>query len=84
MESISETLSDVPPSAKLVFKVLEHDGSLTQGEIADETMLPRRTVRFALTRLEETGVVDAQVSFRDARKSVYSLTDDGAHVRASQ
>lgn len=84
MESTSETLSDVPPSAKLVFKVLEHDGSLTQGEIADETMLPRRTVRFALTRLEETGVVDAQVSFRDARKSVYSLTDDGAHVRASQ
>lgn len=78
----AETLADEPPSAKLVFKVLEHDAPLTQQELADETMLPRRTVRFALSRLDEAGLVDDRVSFRDARQSVYSLTDDGERITA--
>ncbi|ELY40309.1 MarR family transcriptional regulator [Natronorubrum tibetense] len=82
MEPASETLSDLPPSAKLVFKVLEYNGSLTQGEIADETMLPRRTARFGLSRLKEGGLVEDQVSFRDARQSVYSLTETGEQIRA--
>lgn len=75
-----ELLTDQPPSAKLVFKILEYDGSLTQREIADETMLPQRTVRFALSRLEDVGLVEGRVSFRDARQSVYSLTDAGEHA----
>ena len=79
----AELLADAPPSAKLVFTVLEHDGPLTQQELADETMLPRRTVRYALSRLDEADVVEAQISFRDARKSVYSLTDEGAEIRRS-
>ena len=73
----SERIDDLPPSAKLVFKVLEHEGSLTQREIADETMLPKRTVRFALSRLDERAVIDERLSFRDARQSIYSLADDG-------
>ena len=76
----AELLADEPPSAKLVFKVLEHDAPLTQQELAEETMLPRRTVRFALSRLDEAGLVEDRVSFRDARQSVYSLTDDGEQV----
>ncbi|RKD88055.1 helix-turn-helix transcriptional regulator [Halopiger aswanensis] len=73
----AETLAETPPSAKLVFKALEYDGSLTQAEIAEETLLPRRTVRDALSRLNDAGLVEGRVSFRDARQSVYSLTDDG-------
>lgn len=73
----ADALADEPPSAKLVFKVLEHDAPLTQQELAEETMLPRRTVRFALSRLEEADLVEDRVSFRDARQSVYSLTDAG-------
>ncbi|GAB3668425.1 winged helix-turn-helix transcriptional regulator [Halopiger thermotolerans] len=75
-----EALAETPPSAKLVFKALEYNESLTQAEIAEETMLPRRTVRFALSRLDEAGLVDGRVSFRDARQSVYTLTDDGERV----
>jgi hypothetical protein len=48
-----EVLSDLPPSAKLVAKALEYDDTLTQGQLEDETLLPSRTVRYALTRLEE-------------------------------
>ncbi|WP_049889429.1 MarR family transcriptional regulator [Natronolimnohabitans innermongolicus] len=82
MESPTATLADEPPSAKLVFKVLEHHDSLTQEQLAEETMLPRRTVRFALSRLDEAGLLDEQVSFRDARQSVYSLSSEGERVRS--
>ncbi len=72
-----EAVADLPPSAKLVAKVLEYEDRLTQSQLADETMLPPRTVRYALTRLEEVGVVDSRFSFTDARKRVYALAIDG-------
>jgi DNA-binding MarR family transcriptional regulator len=69
-----DRIADLPPSAKLVAKVLEYNDALTQSELADETLLPKRTVRYALTRLEEVDVVDARFSFSDARKRVYTLS----------
>lgn len=69
-----DDVRDLPPSSKLVAKVLEYDGPLTQSQLADETLLPPRTVRYALSRLEEIDVVDSRFSFADARKRVYSLT----------
>jgi predicted transcriptional regulator len=77
-ETDEETLDDLPPSAKLVFKVLEYNGSLTQKGIVEESMLSARTVRYALERLENIGVVDEDVYFADARQNLYQLTDDGA------
>jgi len=64
---------DLPPSAKLVAKVLDYNDTLTQSELADETLLPPRTVRYALNRLEDADVVDSRFSFSDARKRIYSL-----------
>jgi DNA-binding MarR family transcriptional regulator len=69
-----ETLRELPPSAKLVAKVLEYNDSLTQSQLAEETLLPPRTVRYALTRLEEAGIVESRFSFADARKRIYTLT----------
>jgi DNA-binding MarR family transcriptional regulator len=65
---------DLPPSAKLVAKVLDYEEPLTQKGIAEETLLPARTVRYALTRLEEADVVTSRFSFSDARKRLYRLT----------
>ncbi|MFB6309332.1 MAG: winged helix-turn-helix domain-containing protein [Haloarculaceae archaeon] len=73
--STIESLRDLPPSAKLVAKTLEYEGSLTQGELADETMLPSRTVRHALTMLEDEAVVTSRISFTDARQRVYRLAE---------
>ncbi|WP_266075944.1 MarR family transcriptional regulator [Haladaptatus caseinilyticus] len=70
-----ERLRELPPSAKLIAKVLETEEALTQGELADESLLPDRTVRYALTRLEEQDLVVSRHSFRDARKQVYLLND---------
>ena len=73
----TDVLVELPPSAKLVAKVLEYnDDALTQAELADKTLLPPRTVRYALTRLEEHDLVDSRISFVDARKHHYSLTFD--------
>ncbi|MFD1570061.1 MarR family transcriptional regulator [Halorubrum laminariae] len=71
----TEGLDDLPPSAKLVFKVLEYNGPLTQKGIVQESMLSARTVRYALERLEEIGVVDEDVYFADARQNLYKLTE---------
>jgi DNA-binding MarR family transcriptional regulator len=68
-----DAVAELPPSAKLVAKTLEYNDALTQSELADETLLPPRTVRYALNRLEEVGVVDSRFSFADARKRIYSL-----------
>ncbi len=49
----STALQDLPPSAKLVAKTLEYEGDSTQSALAESTLLPTRTVRYALTQLEE-------------------------------
>lgn len=66
-------LQELPPSAKLVAKTLEYEGDLTQAQLADSTLLPVRTVRYALTQLEERDIVTSRISFVDARQRVYSL-----------
>lgn len=67
-------IQDLPPSAKLVALVLEHEGTLSQQEIAAESLLPERTVRLGLGQLQEIDVVESRTSLRDARKRLYSLT----------
>jgi DNA-binding GntR family transcriptional regulator len=68
-----DRLRELPPSAKLVAKILETDQPLSQGELATESLLPDRTVRYALNRLEETELVKSRYSVTDARKQVYAL-----------
>ena len=73
-EDFRNRLRELPPSAKLVAKVLEDDAPLSQGQLAETSLLPDRTVRYALNRLEESDLVDSRYSFTDARKQVYFLT----------
>lgn len=65
-----------PPSAKLVYIVLAADGPLTQRQLADETMLPRRTVRSALDRLERDEFVTGELYIPDARKKLFDVALD--------
>lgn len=71
----TDELGDLPPSAKLVYKVLEYNGPLTQKKIVEESMLSARTVRYALERLDEVGVITEDVYFADARQNLYELAD---------
>jgi transcription initiation factor IIE alpha subunit len=70
-------LCELPPSAKLVFKVLEYSGSHTQKEIVERSRLSARTVRSALENLTEIGAVTEEVYIPDARQRLYRLDDTG-------
>ncbi|WP_027119299.1 ATP-binding protein [Natronorubrum tibetense] len=71
----SGSLTELPPSSKLVYKVLEYEGSMTQEEIAGESRLCSRTVRYALGKLEDAELVTSRVYLEDARQSKYRITD---------
>ncbi|UPM43056.1 ArsR family transcriptional regulator [Halocatena salina] len=75
-DTATEGLVDLPPSAKLVYKVLEYNGPLTQKGIVEESMLSARTVRYALERLEGIDAVDEDVYFADARQNLYEITGE--------
>ena len=68
-----ERLVALPPSAKLVYRVLDDaDGALTQGQIRERALLPARTTREALTKLEDGELVDERLYVPDARKRLYA------------
>lgn len=82
-ETDEEEIADLPPSAKLVYKVLEYNGPLTQKGIVQESMLSARTVRYALERLDGIDVITEDVYFADARQNLYEIKDDTAEAEAT-
>ena len=70
-EGTRELLEPLPPSAKLVYYVLDAEGRFDQTGLAEETRLSTRTVRFAVEKLTEVGLVEEGLCPRDARRSVY-------------
>lgn len=82
MTESDEEIADLPPSAKLVYKVLEYNGPLTQKGIVQESMLSARTVRYALERLDDIGVISEDVYFADARQNLYEIHEEGTEAEA--
>ncbi|MFB6071468.1 MAG: MarR family transcriptional regulator [Halobacterium sp.] len=74
MTATDELVQDLPPSAKLVLKVLEYNGGLTQKQIVENSRLSQRTVRDALDRLQDAGVVEKDIYIPDARQNLYRLS----------
>lgn len=79
-QSLSEgrrgALEPLPPSAKLVHWVLRHEGSCTQRQLAEETLLSARTVRHALDELIQADLVTEEVYIPDARKKLFRVTEE--------
>jgi len=71
---MDDAIHDLPPSAKLVLKVLEYNGGLTQKEIVEKSRLSQRTVRDALDRLQESDLVEKDIYIPDARQNLYRLS----------
>jgi len=67
-----ERLVDLPPSSKLVHKVLEEEAPLTQRQIRTRALLPARTTRDALGKLKAEGLVEERMYVPDARKRLYA------------
>jgi len=65
--------SELTPTAKLICKLLEFNGNLTQSDLIGETQLPGRTLRRSLESLSEKGFVTQKTSVGDKRKKIYYL-----------
>jgi DNA-binding MarR family transcriptional regulator len=72
---VTPELAEFPPSAKLVYRVLEEDAPLTQQAICEQSQLPPRTARYALDRLESEELIESWPNPIDARQSLYEPTD---------
>ncbi len=70
------SIRHLPPSAKLLYKILESGEQMTQKELVARTSLSGRTIRYAIKRLKEEGFIVERYYFTDARQSLYSL-DEG-------
>ncbi|HPD75376.1 MAG TPA: helix-turn-helix domain-containing protein [Methanoregulaceae archaeon] len=60
--------------------MLENGDQLTQKDIVRETLLPSRTVRYALGRLKEERILVKRHDFTDARQSLYTLNRQDQEV----
>jgi hypothetical protein len=69
-----QKLGHLPPSAKLVYAIIRIHRQVTQKEIIQESYLPERTVRYALTRLKAENMLMEYLFVEDGRQSLYRLT----------
>lgn len=77
MEAIEDDrVEDLPPAAKLTYLALRDHGPCLSRDLAETTALSQRTVRDALERLEDAGVVAHDHYLPDARARRYYLVDD--------
>ena len=66
-------LKCMPSSSKLIYKILVHEGVMTQKELISASLLPDRTVRYALNILLKAAIITSQPYFTDARQTIYSV-----------
>jgi len=69
-----EDVENLPPSVKLIIKTLQHEAPLTQKKLAQSTLLPTRTVRYAINRLEDVDAIISEPLPADGRQKLYDLS----------
>jgi len=73
LKSSPPSLKELPPSAKLVYKILEYEGPLNRIELIGRSGLPSRTVDYALNLLLSRGFIARKQVDKDARISMYTI-----------
>lgn len=64
----------LPASARQVFDALARDGPLTHRDLVRATGMPGRTVRYAVGRLKEAGVIGARCNLMDCRQCYFFVS----------
>lgn len=68
-----QELISLSPSSKFILYLLKQRGPLTRREILKKSMLPKRTVAYALRALREKNFIDKSKSKSDKRISIYEI-----------
>ncbi len=71
-----DSLRTLPPSARTVFEALERNGPLTHKDLLQRTGMPGRTVRYAVGRLREAGVIGARCNLMDCRQCYFFVAGE--------
>lgn len=71
---------ELSPATKLVLKVLQLNGWMTQADITKETYLPTRTVKYAIRNLREKKVIKEKPDLDDLRKKYYRYKGQNLHL----
>lgn len=69
----AELLGRLPESSRRVFATLREQGPLTHADLRDQTGMPPRTIRYAVGRLKEEGLVDCRGSLQDSRSRYFFI-----------
>ena len=72
---IIELPEGLPNSARQVFETLAMHGALTHKDLVRVTGMPGRTVRYAVGRLREAGVLAERCNLQDCRQCFFYLAD---------
>lgn len=75
--------TNMPQSCITILHLLESAGSQTHKDIVAGTGLAPRTVRYALKRLKENGLIIEKFNFRDARQAIYQPKLNSTTTQAS-
>lgn len=62
---------DLPPSAQTVYEVLNEEGPATHKELLTEMEMPGRTIRYAVKRLKEAGIIGERCKLMDCRQCYF-------------
>jgi DNA-binding MarR family transcriptional regulator len=64
-------LFSLSPSSKFILYLIKQRGPLKETEIIKKTLLPKRTVAYALSRLQDRGFIKKYKDIRDRRVSIF-------------
>ncbi len=76
------TLEELPASARQVLGAVRERGPLTHPQLTQATGLPPRTIRYAVRRLKQSGVVESMASLRDCRVCYFFVSRKHIHPDA--
>ncbi len=66
-------LYSLSPSSKFILYLLKQRGPLSQMDILKKTLLPKRTVAYALKKLQENNFIKKTKDNTDKRVSIYEI-----------
>lgn len=72
----------LPASAQRVFEAVKEGGPKTAVELQQALEMPARTVRYAIKRLRDEGLLDERCSLRDCRTCYFFIHETCVGVEA--
>ena len=71
---------ELTPLQLLILQVVELEGEITAGQLAQQVALSQSSISSALTRLESKGLLTRRRDDDDRRKQWLSLEEEGTHA----